>query len=161
MDKLLQELNQFIGKAALATYAGGGGETDPQRKGFRELEFKEGDWEYRDSYAGFFRSWGQEVVWHKNKPFWNQIYGGGVTEKHKSDEKFALETFTFLKKALSAGEKKDEFQPRGPKNFKDGDWEYSCDWSGDISSFKGHEKIQLKGEVVFTHTFIGGLILSR
>ncbi|MBP7875945.1 hypothetical protein KA012_03035 [Candidatus Woesebacteria bacterium] len=161
MNDLLQELNEFVGKASLATYAGGGAETKSQRPGFRELEFAEGDWEYRDSYAGFFRSWGQEVVRHQGKPFWNQIYGGGMSDAYIQDEPFALETFGFLMKSLSAGEKKDSFQPRGPESFTDGDWQYSCDWSGDITSFKGEETILHRGEIVFTHTFLGGLILDR
>jgi len=42
---------------------------------------KEGGWYYKDSYTGFFQSWGREVVWHNQKPFWTQIYGGGMTAK--------------------------------------------------------------------------------
>ncbi len=161
MEELLTELNRFLGKAALATYAGDGPEIEPQRVGFKELEFKEGDWDYRDSYAGFFQSWGQEVVWFKGHPFWNQIYGGGMLGKFQSNEAFALKTFGFLKKALSAGEKQEEFQPRGPKTFSDEAWAYFCEWKGDISNFKGNEKISFKGEIVFTHNFLGGLILSK
>jgi len=161
MKESLQELNRFLGKASLATYAGGGPEAKSQRVGFRELEFKDGDWEYRDSYTGFFRSWGQEVVWRKGKPFWTQLYGGGMIEELRNDEAFAHKTFDFLKKTMSAGEKQEEFQPRGPNNFTDEDWEYICEWEGDITDFKGHEKILLEGKVVFTHDFMGGLILSR
>ena len=162
MDKkLLQELNRFLGKAALNTYAGGGQEVDPEEVGFKELEFKEGGWYYKDSYTGFFQSWGREVVWHNQKPFWTQIYGGCMTQKFQNDTKFTHETFDFLKKALSAGEKQESFQPRGPKSFSDGDWEYTCEWNGDITKFEGHEKILFKKEVVFTHDFLGGLILAR
>lgn len=38
-EKILKELNIFLGKAALATYAGGGPEVDPEEPGFKELEF--------------------------------------------------------------------------------------------------------------------------
>jgi len=161
MKESLQELNRFLGKASLATYAGGGPEARPQRPGFRELEYKDGNWEYRDSYTGFFRSWGQEVVWHNGQPYWTQLYGGGMVEELINNETFAHQTFDFLKKALSDGEKQEEFQPRGPSSFTDGDWEYSCEWQGDIANFEGHEKILLNGKVVFTHDFMGGLILSR
>jgi hypothetical protein len=44
-----------------------------------------------------------------------------MTQKNCNDEKFAKETFDFLKKALSQGEKRAAFQPRGPKNFKEGE----------------------------------------
>ncbi|MBU0540474.1 hypothetical protein KKF59_01700 [Patescibacteria group bacterium] len=160
-NKVLQKLNSFLGRAAGNTYAGGGQEVDPEEARFKELEFHEGDWHYKDSYAGFFQSWGREVVWLNKKPFWMQIYGGGMTEKFQNDIKLAHETFDFLKKALSAGEKQEAFQPRGPKNFSDDEWEYSCEWSGDITKFEGHEKILFKKEVVFTHDFLGGLVLAR
>lgn len=161
IDKnILQELNRFLGKAALNTYAGGGQEIDPGEVGFKELEFKEDSWYYKDSYTGFFQSWGREIVWHDKEPFWTQIYGGGMTQKFQNDAKFAHETFDFLKKALSAGEKQKDFQPRGPKNFSAGDWEYSCEWRGDITKFEGQEKILFKNEVVFIHDFLGGLILA-
>lgn len=161
MDKnLLQELNRFLGKATLSTYAGDGQEIGPKEIGFKELEFKDGDWYYKDSYTGFFQSWGREVVWYNQKPFWTQIYGGGMTAKFQSDIKLAHETFDFLKKALSAGEKQEDFQPRGPKFFSKDDWEYFCDWHGDITRFEGQEKILFKKETIFTHNFLGGLIIT-
>lgn len=158
--KLLQELNNFLGKAALNTYAGGGKEVDPEEAGFTELEFKEGAWQYKDSYTGFFQSWGREVVWHNRKPLWTQIYGGGMTAQFHHNLTFAHKTFDFLKKALSAGEKQKGFQPRGPKKFVFEDWTYSCVWNGDITKFEGRETILFKNEVVFTHRFLGGLIVA-
>jgi hypothetical protein len=155
----LEELNRFLGKAAKATYAGGGPEVDPEESGFKELEFKQGRWYYKDSYTGYFQSWGREVVWHDGVPMWTQIYGGGMANKYHKDKKFSHNTFDFLKKALSAGEKQKRFQPRGPGQFKQKDWEYICEWKGDISKFIGNEKISFKGEVVFSHFFLGGLII--
>ena len=159
--QFLTNLNSFLGRAALKTYAGGGSNIDPEEDGFKELEFRDGDWYYKDSYSGFFQSWGRETVWHEEKPVWTQIYGGGMAPKFQTGTKFAHETFDFLKKVLSAGEKQNQFQPRGPKAFINGDWEYACDWVGDISRFNGHEKILFKKEIVFTHDFLGGLILAR
>ena len=66
----LARLNAFFAKAAAATYAGSGPEAEPQRPGFRDLIFEEGDWRYRDSYAGYLRSAGQEVIWHAGEPCW-------------------------------------------------------------------------------------------
>ncbi|MDD5341461.1 MAG: DUF5680 domain-containing protein [Patescibacteria group bacterium] len=161
MKDFLKKLNRFLGKAALATYAGGGPEVDPEEPGFTELEYKQGDWFYKDSYTGFFQSWGREVVWYKKKPVWNQIYGGGMVKKYHHNFKFSHETFNFLKKALSAGEKKKLFQPRGPKKFKQGDWLYQCKWQGDITNFLGSEKIFYKNKVVFIHNFYGGLVVAK
>ena len=55
----LNKLHEFVSKAGAATYAGGGKEEDnPQRPGFKELVYMEGDFSYRDSYTGFTRSRG-------------------------------------------------------------------------------------------------------
>jgi hypothetical protein len=48
---------------------------------------------------------------------------------------------------------------RGPKNFKEGDFEYSNEFEGDITNFKGHEKILFKGKEVFSQDYVGGLIV--
>lgn len=160
-NEQLKELNSFLGRASLNTYAGGGAEVDPEEAGFKELEYREGDWFYKDSYAGFFRSWGRETVWSKNKPIWTQLYGGGMVANFRDNEAFAHQTFNFLKKALSAGEKEGVFQPRGPNEFSDGDWLYSCKSNGGITNFFGHEQICFKGKIVFIHDFFGGLILAR
>lgn len=159
-EQFLKDLNRFVGKAGLSTYASGGLETVSERSGFRELEYKEGDWHYRDSYTGFMRSWGTELVRHRDVPVWNALYGGGMESQYRDDPEFAHQTFEFLKKALSAGEKQESFQPRGPKSFRDGDWQYDADWVGDITQFIGDEDILYKQAVVFKHSFMGGLIIS-
>ncbi|MFH1188971.1 MAG: DUF5680 domain-containing protein [bacterium] len=161
MKDILIQLNHFLGQATLRTYAGNGPTIDPAEPGLKELEFSDGDWYYKDSYTGFFQSWGREVIWHTDKPIWNQLYGGGMVPTFHDNPEFAHETFSFLKKALSDGDKITSFQPRGPKQFTDNEWEYICEWNGDITRFAGHEKILFKNEIVFTHDFFGGLILSR
>jgi hypothetical protein len=159
-QELLIALHDFFVEAALATYAGGGGEVDPWRTGFSELEYRKGDWYYRDSYTGYFRSWGQETIWYQDKPLWTSLYGGGMTDDRRGDKEFAGKTFNFLKKALASGEKGTQFQPRGPEKFTDGDWSYLCSLDGDIMKFQGAESISFEGRVIFTHSFIGGLIVA-
>jgi len=41
MEELLKKLNEFLGKAALETYAGGGSNFDPEKaeRGMKELEY--------------------------------------------------------------------------------------------------------------------------
>ena len=79
MEVDLKILNKFLERAADATYAGGGErERDPERQGFVELVYEEGDWNYRDSYVGFARSWGTELVRYQGEPVWNTLYGGGL-----------------------------------------------------------------------------------
>jgi hypothetical protein len=157
-SEFLSTLNKFVGAASKATYAGGGGKVGtPERSGFIELEYHDDNWCYRDSYTGFLRSWGQEVVRYKDKPIWVCSYGGGMTDSNM-DEDIAEETFTFLKKVLLVGDKENQFQPRGPLEYIDGDWEYRCTVKGTIKKFKGHEAIRRNGKMIFTHDFFGGLV---
>ncbi|MDP1743199.1 MAG: DUF5680 domain-containing protein, partial [Candidatus Amesbacteria bacterium] len=113
----LNKLQEFIQKAGAATYAGGGKEEEnPERPGFKELVYTEGDWNYRDSYTGFFRARGMEVVRFQNIPVWTASYGGGmITGK----EDLAKVTYSFLKKAMLAKDK-NIFSGRGPNHFTDG-----------------------------------------
>jgi len=165
MDKFLKELNKFLGEASLNSYIGGGAGVDPEEaeEGMQELEYgdKKGKWYYKDSYAGFFQSWGREVIRYNGKPLWCQIYGGGMQPEFHNNSEFTHKTFGFLKKAMSAGDKINSFQPRGPKLFKEGYWKYICKTEGDIKKFEGKEKITFKGKIVFTHDFHGGLFIYR
>jgi hypothetical protein len=155
----LKELAKFLVEAKIQTYAGDGKEIPPQRPEFRELEFTEGDWGYRDSYAGFYSAPGQEIVRFKGKPVWTMAYSGGMIKEYHGDLDFAIKTFSFLKKALK---KVDESNPyRGPKLFQEEDWEYTNSIEGDITNFKGTEKIFYKEKEVFKQDYIGGLIISK
>ncbi len=157
-DQLI-DLQHFMARASKATYASGGGQVEAQRKGFKELEYSEGDWYYRDSYTGSLRSWGQEVVYYKEKPVWICSYGGGM-QPDVMDSTYANQTFGFLKQALLAGNKEQNFQPRGPQDFSDGEWAYRCEIQGDIATFTGHEYISQNDKIVFTHDFVGGLVIG-
>lgn len=171
MDKkFLLELDSFLRKASNNSYAGGANPVSSQ--GFKEFEFKEGPWLYKDRYSGFFQSWGQETIWFNGQPVWIQVYGGGM-EPGFHDKEFASKTFGFLKQALSQKNKSSGpkssllspdhivFQPRGPKSLNSSPWSYSCSLSGDLSKFQGHEKILFKKKLVFTHDFLGGLVISK
>jgi len=158
MEINLKELSQFLVKAKIQTYAGDGKKISPQRSGFKEIEFSNGDWYYRDSYCGFYSAPGQEVVRYKGKPIWMMSYSGGMKKKYHGNFEFAKQTYDFLKEALK---RVDESKPfRGPDNFKKGDYEYISKVEGDVKSFVGTEKIFYKGEEVFRQNYIGGLIVN-
>lgn len=153
-----KKLQEFIERAGKATYAGDGKlEKVPQRPGFTELVYKEEEFSYRDSYTGYIRSWGEEVVRFKNKPVWTSLYGGGMS---KGKEKLADVTFEFLKKAMRVKEK-GFFSVRGPHLLEDGDWKHTYQQKGDFDNFSGYQEIFYKGELVFFHYVIGGLVLDK
>ena len=169
----LEELAEFLVRAKKSTYAGDGREVVPERHGFKELEYKEGDWSYRDSYAGFFIAPGQEVVRFREEPIWAMAYTGGMNQLVGNVE-FAKRTFKLLKLALSQVEPSAPF--RGPAsrlicldNFK-----YLNIVSGrrNIIDFEGFEEITCRlesfdGEAivsnipVFSQKYFGGLILPK
>lgn len=158
MEFTLEDLAKFLVKAKKSTYAGDAQNIQAQRPGFEELEFKEGDLEYRDSYFGFYQAPGQEVVRFKGKPVWVMAYSGGMKKEYHGNKDFSEQTFSFLKKALL---KIDESSPfRGPSTLKEGDYEYINEVEGDIAQFKGRERILYKGKEVCFHDYIGELAIS-
>lgn len=151
-------LLQFLERAGKATYAGGGKyEENPERPGFHELVYQEEKFSYRDSYTGYIRSWGEEVVRFEGKPVWTSLYGGGMID---GKEEMADECFTFLKKALSAKEE-GFFSIRGPHFFEESDWKHTYKQEGDYANFSGYQEILYKNEVIFYHHAIGGLVKDK
>lgn len=152
------DLSNFIKKASANTYAGGGEyEKVPERPGFLELVFTEGDWSYRDSYTGFYRSSGMEVVRHQNEIIWTSNYGGGMVE---GQNELAGQTFDFLKTAmLNKPSDWDSF--RGPIALKEGSFEYKYSQTGDVSLFHGEEEIYYQNKLVFFHRVIGGIVIGN
>ena len=149
-------LFDFVDRAGKATYAGGGSyEKNPERPEFFEMVYdKESPWYYRDSYTCNSRSGGQEVVRLDGKPIWWSGYGGGMVD---GKENMSAQTFDFLKKALAQDEKGFE-SLRGPHEFSEGDWTYTYTQEGDIFDFYGYEEISYKGEKIFWHRAVGGIL---
>lgn len=170
MDNInYDQLKKFLINANKNGYAGDGKEFNPpQRPGFEELEYVEGDWLYHDSYSGHYFAPGQEVVYFKGKPIWAMAYAGGMKFKYHGKREFSEQTFTFLKKALLAMDPEKPF--RGPKMFEEVGlptqrasrpaWKYISTITGDIKDFSGTETILYKNDPVFSQKFIGGVIVS-
>ena len=160
MSKInLEKLAEFLVKAKKNTYAGNCAEVESQRPNFKELEYKEGNFEYRDSYTGFFLAPGQEVARFKGNPIWVMSYSGGMREAHRDDKKFAHEVFNFLKKALSNVTKEIPF--RGPERFDEDNFTYLNFIEGNIEDFTGLETISYTKEEVFRQRYLGGLVKNK
>ncbi len=149
----LVELYTFLKDAGVNTYFGDPVYIEPERPGFKELEYKHGDWHYRDSYTGFTRSRGMDVVRYKEEIVWSSSYGGGVVQ---GKEDLTGECFAFLKKAMS--QKDDSQNVRGPDLFEDSGWKYVYTQHGNIDEFSGNEEIYFKEDLIFFHKIIGGLV---
>jgi hypothetical protein len=151
-------LFHFLEKALQSTYATlGVNAVQETKNGFKKLRFAEGDLSYVDSYSGFFRSRGYEVVYRKDSPIWMCSYGGGMVADQRSR---TIQTFQFLKKVFLAD--KCGFQSvRGPHAFSDGDWHYSYTQNGGIDELFGEEEIYYKTMRMFYHRVIGGYIVHE
>jgi hypothetical protein len=154
-----KKLAKFLVKAKKQTYAGEGRETTPERPSFKELEYSEDNYTYRDSYTGFFSGPGQEIVRFNGTPIWSMSYSGEMKSEYHNDANFAEKVFEFIKKALMLVTEDIPF--RGPKTFKEGDFEYINKVEGDITNFRGHEVILFKNKEVFSQDYIGGLIIHK
>jgi hypothetical protein len=152
-------LSKFLVEAKKNTYAIGNKNVVPEREGFDELIYIEGDFTYRDSYYGFFRAPGQEIVRVSGEPVWVMSYNGGMLEKFVGNIELALKTFGFLKKALALVEEKNPF--RGPTFFEEEKFVYKNFFEGDVLDFKGHEEILFNEELVFEQDYFGGLIIDK
>ncbi|MBR9703958.1 hypothetical protein GOV12_00975 [Candidatus Pacearchaeota archaeon] len=158
----LKKLAKFLVKAKKKTYASVNRmKIDSERPLHEELEFLDENLYYRDSYVGFFQAPGMEEVriGKDGKTIWTMAYSGGMLPLYQKDTDFSLQTFKFLKKAMSLVD--EEAPYRGIGELKEDDWKYICKVKGDIKRFIGHEKIFFKGKVVFSQDFIGGLVLGR
>ena len=164
----LRELSEFIVEANRNTWAADAPKIeDPQRPGYKELEYEKGDWLLRDSYTGYFKAPGMTTVYHKGRPAWTMVYGGeGMVEEHIHRTK---EVFQFLKKALM--QVSADLPIRGPVKFEEERLEYEfieremADWGFDfhIEEFSWIESIRdtVIQETLFSQDGFGGIVIHK
>ena len=154
----LRDLSSFVVEANMNTWAADGVEVNPQRPGYKELEYKNGIWLLRDSYTGYFRAPGMTTVYYKDIPAWTMAFGGhGQTEGF---EDRAKETFNFLKRALKLVSPELPF--RGPESYEEDSKKYTFKHiEGDITDALWHEEIMEEGERTFAQTGIAGIVIHR
>ena len=148
-----KELVKFLLKARTNTYAGAGGKIKAVFEGSKQMEYKEGEWFYRDVFyvgKGIFA--GLEAVYFKEKPIFTMSYFGnykGMTEK---------ETDKILRQALIENWEKTRIW-KYVKWEKYG-YEYTCEPDGgnSIEEIGGTEKISKKGKDIYTFYYAGGAI---
>lgn len=161
----LRKLADFIVIANTKTWAADGAEVNPQRPGYKELQWPYAedkmseqdkkdykgweDWSLRDSFTGYFRAPGMTTVYYKGKPAWTMSYGGhGQTEGYEGQAK---QTFNFLKSALMRVT--SDLPIRGPKEYIEGDKKYEFEMiEGNIEDGLWKEKITEDGVVTFRQT---------
>jgi len=145
-DDPYKPLIDFLIRAKKVTYAGKGAESTPSRPNSHDFEYTEESLTYRDTYLGGAKFAGEEAIWKKDVPVWAMNYVGRTL-----DEKFSGD---FLKEALLLVTSELPF--RGPKQFKNGDYTYTCTINGGFHWFNGVEEIHHKDTKVYECLFHGG-----
>jgi len=129
-----ETLLDFIAKAHRNTYAA---PKEVQKKhrckvpiqdGHKDYEFIDGDFRYRDSYAGSSWAPGREVVFFKGNPIWCMAYQGHHNQNF-DDAFFQERVFPFLKRALINFDNSMPF--RGPREYSEGDFKYTFEMDGE------------------------------
>lgn len=168
----LNNLANFIVIANGRTWAADSAEVDPQRPGYKELQWPypvlteeeqeayKGweDWTLRDSYTGYFRAPGMTTVYYKGEAAWTMQYGGhGQTEGY---EDRAKQTFEFLKHALM--KVSPELPIRGPREYIEGSNRYEFEMlEGNLEDGLWRERITEDGIETFTQTGLVGVVIHR
>ena len=144
-----KELVDFLCKAKRSTYAAHGAEVVSSRPNSHDLQYREGDYLYIDTYLGGERFIGEEAIWEGDQPVWSMNYSGRVLGEGFSGD--------FLKEALY--QVPAEYPFRGPMIYRNGDYTYHCVVSGDTEWFHGYEEIFLLDKKVMETYFHGGIVV--
>ena len=152
-DFTLDQLEPFIVKAKAATYVGDGEKSSPCRRGSHDLQFRDGDFGYLDSYFGGVDFIGEEVVYYRGKPVWAMNYYGRIL---RPDMIEAVEAGSIIKQSLTEMYREGRFL--GGFECDTGDGVYTDTSEGDVTAFTGREWITREGVRVYELVYHGGLL---
>jgi len=144
-----KEMTAFLCLAKKATYAGHGAEAVSSRPASHDLIYTQGDLTYIDTYLGGDRFSGEEALWQNGVPIWAMNYSGRVIGQPFSGD--------FLKDALAHVPAGRPY--RGPEYYTDGTYEYVMTVDGDITWYRGYEKITREGQLIYELYFHGGKVI--
>lgn len=151
----IKELKQFLVAANKAGYASGKEKQWVKEKdGSTTIEFTQGEWKSHDNFFGGEPYGGRTVVFYKRKPVWIMVYYGRVVEGANPDLIYPV-----LRAALKMMPAQSPF--RGPKEYRQKEFEYKNSWRGDVDNFSGEEHITSSNKVVYNAKYIGGWVDKR
>jgi hypothetical protein len=147
----------FLVEAKKNTYAAQGVDASvpPSLNGSKQLEYRCGNYFYRDIYFGSAFFTGQEVVEYENRPIWSMVYSGGVLIPNASLEQTAP-IYAFLREALRLVDELSIY--RGPSFYQKQNYIYENQSNGTLDYFYGNETILIDGKKVYELRYSGGFI---
>lgn len=140
-------------QAKRVSFAGEGNKFVSPETGCKSYFYQDNHWKYQDNYFGSLVDIGMEVVWYKDSPIWGMNHYGGVVNDGRIHTTII---FVFLKNALL--KTPPDFPVRGPKYYRENQLIYRNSYFGNLSEYKGEEKIYLNRHLVYQKTYHGGLI---
>jgi len=153
-----EQFVDFLLEAKRTTYAGQGDEATvvtPLVPGSKQLEYRDGDYLYRDIYFGMAYFVSQEVVFHRELAVWSMSYAGGVMPR-SGDNSDPRAIYAFLRLALRHGGKDEPY--RGPAAFTRDFLTYTNSSSGSLAQFSGVEGISREGAQIYECRYAGGFL---
>lgn len=149
-------IRDFLIEAKKSTYANGMAEKiESNRLGSKDYEYKKGNMLYHDTYFGGTNFIGEEVVYIDNKIYWAMNYYGVTLDENLGEE--AMDNA--LRPALmQVGVSENIIPVRGPREYKNGDFKYTFEVSGDLTNFSGIETIYKNDKKIYELKCNGGLI---
>jgi hypothetical protein len=153
----MDSLVNFIVEAKKSSYATQGDtqSVTPLLPGTKQLEYRFGDYFYRDIYAGMLNFVGQEIVYFKEKPLWSMSYAAGLLPA--ADKSEVMNIYSVLREALRLVCAESPF--RGPKNYSNADYSYINVIKGTLNQFNGHELICHNQVNVYELFYSGGMVV--
>ncbi|WP_027410601.1 DUF5680 domain-containing protein [Anoxybacteroides tepidamans] len=153
----LESFTDFLVEAKKRTYASQGDDASvqPLLSGSKQLEYRSGNYFYRDIYFGSSFFIGQETVEYENRPIWSMVYSGGVLVPNASWEQMAP-IYEFLRQALRLVDHKSLY--RGPNRYEQNNCIYENEYYGTLDDFYGNETILVDGQKVYELRYNGGFI---
>lgn len=149
----VSELERFIVRAKMATYAGSGLSTAGVQPGTVDLAYEEGAYGYLDSYAGGSDFLGREVVTFEGRPVWALGYYGYLLRPELID---AGRAGAVIKASLTALYREGRFL--GGFRATQGEDVYVDTSTGEVTRFEGKEWIERGGVRVYELVYHGGLV---
>ncbi len=149
----LKNLEQFIVRAKSRTYVGGAQKLLPYRLGSKDIQYRENEWAYHDSYFGESDFIGQEVVYFHSEPVWAMNYYGYILDTN-------LITSPEAGKMIMSSLTKMYAEGRFLGAFANEEFglRYEDSNDGDVKHFHGKERILKDNVTVYELIYHGGLI---
>jgi hypothetical protein len=154
VEEALQKLSAFLSEAKRHIYSQQG-EIRSTLPSARQYEFIRAAMSYTDIYFGESQFTGVETVRVEDIATWGMGYYGGI-HSDIVDGTEIKDIFDFLGEALCAGNTRVPI--RGTSQYARGGFRYDIDIIGDLSSFRAHESIARRDQIVWTYYGSGGVL---